>query len=176
VALDEAVIRDVRRIVESEGPGGLRVDDLTGDDLATLDWSGSALHLASVGRALDRVPSGEVEYLVARAPSGQSVAKAGIDYASTPGAGTIMQLATADEVQRLGIATHLIEVAEERMRARGLAAAELGVEDDNPGARALYERLGYREVGRRPAAWASQDADGNTTLYETELAILRKTL
>jgi ribosomal protein S18 acetylase RimI-like enzyme len=50
------------------------------------------------------------------------------------------------------------------------------VEDDNPRARALYERLGYREVGREAASWNVEDADGNCVLYETELAVLRKDL
>jgi len=35
--------------------------------------------------------------------------------------------------------------AEDRIRARGLAHAELGVEVENPRARTLYERLGYIE-------------------------------
>jgi ribosomal protein S18 acetylase RimI-like enzyme len=41
-----------------------------------------------------------------------------------------------------GICTVLIQTAEQRISARGLPRAELGVEDDNPRARALYEMLG----------------------------------
>jgi len=47
----------------------LQVDDLTEDDLPSLGWSGTPLHLVSVGRALERVRSGEVEYLAVRAPA-----------------------------------------------------------------------------------------------------------
>ncbi len=174
--LPDVVIQDVRRVLLSEGPAGLRVDDLTREDLSLLGWSGSSTHLASVGQALDRVDSGEVEYLVVRAPSGEPIAKGGIDYVETPGAGTLWQFATLSELQGLGIGTHLIAVAERRMRRRGVHTAELAVEDNNPRARALYERLGYREAGRKSASSNREDAAGNVSLYETQLAVLRKNL
>jgi ribosomal protein S18 acetylase RimI-like enzyme len=152
------------------------VDDLSREDLPLLGWSGSASHVASIGRALDRVELGEVEYLAVRAPGGEPIAKAGIDYAKKPGAGTIYQAATVSELQGHGIGTRLIAVAEERIRRRGVHAAELAVEDNNPRARALYERLGYREAGRERASWNREDSEGNLVLYETELAVLRKEL
>jgi ribosomal protein S18 acetylase RimI-like enzyme len=174
--LGDRVIRDVHSVIEIEGVGGLRVDDLTKDDLSSLGWSGTPLHLVSVGRALARVALGEAEYLAVRAPDGQPIAKVGIDYAVNPGAGTLWQMATARELQGLGIGTHLISVAESRIRERGLSFAQLDVQDDNPRARALYERLGYREAGRRSASWDVEDADGNVSLHETELVMLRKDL
>lgn len=163
-------------MLDDQGPAGLQVDDLTKEDLPLLGWSGSATHLASVGRALDRVDSREVEYLAVRAPSGEPIAKGGIDYAVKPGAGTMFQVATAPELQSRGIGAHLVAVAEEHMRKRGVLTAELAVEDNNPGARALYERLGYREAGRESASWDREDAEGNLTRYETELVVLRKDL
>jgi ribosomal protein S18 acetylase RimI-like enzyme len=176
VGLSPSVVRAVQRVLETAGPAGLRIDDLTRDDLPSLGWSGSPRHLESVARALDRVDSGEVEYLVARAPTGQAVAKGGIDYGAKPKVGTLWQFATAQELQSLGIGTHLIDAAERRIRKRGVFGAELGVEDNNPRARALYERLGYRQVRRESASWNVDDADGNVTLYETEIAVLRKDL
>ena len=171
------MIRDVRRVLAREGPAGLRVDDLVRDDLPFLGWSGGSAHLATVERALARVESGEVEYLVVRAPSGYPIAKGGIDYAVTPAIGTLSQLATADKLRGLGIGAHLIAAAERRMRDRGVHTAELAVEDDNPRARALYERLGYRdEVRRESASWYVEDEDGNLVLYETDLSVLRKDL
>jgi hypothetical protein len=92
------------------------------------------------------------------------------------GIGTLSQLATAEDLRGRGIGAYLICVAEGRMRGRGVRAAELGVEDDNPRARALYKRLGYREVGSESASWNVEDADGNLVMYETELAVLRKDL
>jgi ribosomal protein S18 acetylase RimI-like enzyme len=163
-------------VLATEGPAGLLVDDLVSEDLPSLGWSGGSAHLATVGRALDRVESGEVEYLAVRTPSGYPIAKGVIDYAIKPGTGTLSQLVTADELRSLGIGAHLIAVAETRMRERGIRIAELGVEEDNPQARALYERLGYSEVGRESAAWNVEDADGKIVLHETDLALLRKAL
>ena len=89
--VDVALVNVVATITDETGH---YVSDLTQDDLVALGWSGSPGHVASVARALERVESGEVEYLVARAPNGQPVAKAGIDYAAKPGTGTLWQLAT----------------------------------------------------------------------------------
>jgi ribosomal protein S18 acetylase RimI-like enzyme len=174
--LADQLVREVRRVIETEGVSGLLIDYLTREDLPLLGWSGSASHVASVGRALDRVVLGEVEYLAVRAPGGEPIAKCGIDYAKTAGAGWIYQAATASGLQSLGIGARLIAVAEERIRRRSVRIAELGVEDDNPRARSLYERLGYQEVRRERASWNRQDASGNLVLYETELAVLRKTV
>jgi len=176
VCLSERVIRAVRRVLDHEGPAGLLVDGLVRADLPLLGWSGSSAHLVSVGRALDRVESGEVEYLVVRAPCGYPIAKGMIDYAVTPRTGTLSQLVTVGEVRGLGIGAHLIAMAEARMRERGARMAELGVDVDNPRARALYDRLGYSEVGRESAAWNVEDANGELILYETELAVLSKRL
>ena len=167
---------DLRCVLETGRVDGLRVDDLTEADLPSLGWSGTRLHLVSVRRALDRVRSGEVEYLAVRAPNGDPIAKVAIDYAANPGAGTLWQIAVTEELRGLGIGTHLISAAESRIRKRGLAVAQLDVEVDNPRARTLCERLGYREAGRRSSSWAAEDPDGTTSLYETEVATLRKDL
>ncbi|HZD70528.1 MAG TPA: GNAT family N-acetyltransferase [Actinomycetes bacterium] len=174
MSLTQEVIEDVRRVVVSEGVNALLVDDLTKDDLPLIAWAGGPSHAANVGRTLERVVAGEVEYLAVRARNGQPIALGGIDYTEHHGAGTLSQLASA--AQSLGIGTHLIRAAEERIRSRGLRTAMMGVEDNNPRARALYERLGYRECGREKASWEEHDADGCPFLYETELTFLKKDL
>ena len=74
VADTDPVIEDVRSLIGRNGVASLVVDDLRHDDLALLGWSGSPLHIESITRALTRVPSGEVEYLVVRAPDGAPIA------------------------------------------------------------------------------------------------------
>jgi ribosomal protein S18 acetylase RimI-like enzyme len=172
----ETTLEEARRALESGGPTHLVIDDLKPDELDALAWSGTASHLRSVAAYLARVPTDEVEYLVARAPDGTPVAKVGIDYLEAPGVGTILQLATHNQLQGLGLASALIAAAEERMRRRGVAIARLGVEDHNPRARALYERLGYRAVGRREASWETEAADGSRSLYTTTLTEMDKNL
>ena len=154
----------------------LTIRDLTRADLPSCAWSGSATHLASVARALKRADRGEVDYLAVCPPSNLPVAIGGIDYTLNYGAGTLWQLAVLGELQSCGIGTLLIEAAEQWIRGRGLHRAELGVEENNPRARALYERLGYRAYGRKPEAWDEEAEDGTVTRYETVCTLMRKEL
>ena len=154
----------------------LTIRDLTVADLPSCGWSGSATHLASIARALERVRRGEVEYLAACPPSGLPVALGGIDYAQRPGAGTLWQLVVHGALQSCGIGTMLIHAAEQRILARDLHRAELGVEESNPRARALYDRLGYVAYGRAPESWDEQAPDGSIFRYETMCTLMRKEL
>ena len=70
----------------------------------------------------------------------------------------------------------VIGAGEQRVCARGLAFAALGAEDNNPRARQLYQRLGYRAAGRQHASWETEDDAGALRVYETTLTILRKRL
>jgi ribosomal protein S18 acetylase RimI-like enzyme len=110
----------------------LVIRDLVSGDLPSCAWSGTPTHLASIARALDRARRGEVDYVAACPPSGLPVALCGIDYAKSPGAGTLWQLAVHGALQSCGIGTILIQAAEQRISARGLHRAELGVEDSDP--------------------------------------------
>ena len=154
----------------------LMVRDLTRDDLPSCTWSGSASHLAHVAQALERAERGEVDYLAVCPPSGLPVATGGIDYQTTPGAGTLFQFGVHPALRSCGIGTLLIHAAEQRIRARGLRRAELGVEENNPRARALYERLGYVAYGRKPEAWDVDAPNGSITRYETVCTLMRKEL
>jgi ribosomal protein S18 acetylase RimI-like enzyme len=176
VGLDRAALEGLRQMILAGGARQLAVGDLCDGDLAGLGWSGNPAHLRSVAAALQRAAQGLEDYLVVRGPGGQPVAKMRVDYTSEAGTGVFSQLAVMGALQGLGIATMLIGVGERRVCARGLAFAALGVEDNNPGARRLYERLGYEAAGRQHASWETEDDDGVLRLYETTLTILRKRL
>lgn len=152
------------------------VRDLNAGDVASLGWSGSPAHLASVREQLARVPSGEVEYLAACLPSGLPVGKAEIDYAHRASAGTLCQAAVHPVLQSCGIGALLVQVAEKRIIARGYTTAALAVEHDNPRARALYERLGYVAYGQEPDEWDAEGADGRIVRYRTMCTLMRKSL
>ena len=155
----------------------IRIRDLTHSDLPHCTWSGSALHLSSVAKELDRVAAGAAGYLaVCAGKTDLPVAIGGIDYEQAPGAGMIHQLATLPALQSCGLGTALIGAAEDRIRARGLPRAELAVEHDNPRARALYERLGYAAFDDRPDAWDEEAPDGTLRRYETMCTIMAKEL
>lgn len=154
----------------------LTVRDMTFDDLPACTWSGSATHLKAVGVALERAKAGLADYLVVCPPSNLPVAKGGVDYELSPGSGTLWQLAVHPALQSCGIGTILIAALEERIVARGMSRAELGVEHDNPRAKALYERLGYVAFTRRAEAWDAEAPSGEIIRYETVCDILAKEL
>jgi ribosomal protein S18 acetylase RimI-like enzyme len=176
VGLDRAAIESLRAMILAGGVQQLAVGDLRADEVAGLAWSGNPAHLRSVAAALEGAAQGLEDYVVVRVPVGEPVAKMRIDYTSENDTGVFSQLATIGPLQGLGIATMLIGVGEQRVRARGLAVAALGVEDNNPRARRLYERLGYQASGRQHASWEYEDDNGGLRLYETTLTILRKRL
>jgi ribosomal protein S18 acetylase RimI-like enzyme len=154
----------------------LRVDDLNSNDLARIGWSGGPTHLRYVAAALERVAGGGVEYLAVRTPDGEPVAIGGIDYEAHPGAGTLWQLTTKESLRGRGLGTRLIEEAERRIRRRGLRLALIGVEEDNPRARGLYERLGYRVCGTEEHSWNVENGRGREQLHVARVALLAKTL
>lgn len=57
-------------------------------------------------------------------------------------------IGTHPAYRRQGLARATILTALHRLRDQGLRAAVLGCRSDNPGARQLYQSLGYREVAR----------------------------
>ncbi|WP_405458232.1 GNAT family N-acetyltransferase [Streptomyces sp. NBC_00101] len=154
----------------------VRVRDLTAADLPSCGWAGSATHMRHVEAELVRAAAGEVEYLAVCASADLPVAIGGIDYQAAPGAGTLWQLAVLPALQSWGLGTALVRAAEDRITSRGLRRAELGVEESNPRARALYERLGYVAYDSQPDGWDVEAADGSLSRYETMCTLMRKTL
>ncbi|MGW4806739.1 GNAT family N-acetyltransferase [Kitasatospora sp. NPDC004272] len=154
----------------------LTVRDLTEADLPSCGWAGSPKHVRELVHQLRRAEAGEVDYLAVCTPVGLPVAVGGVDYTPAPGAGTLWQLGVHPALRSCGIGTLLIRAAEQRITARGLAVAELGVEESNPRARALYERLGYRAFGRALDGWDVEDADGTLRRHETVCTLMRRRL
>ena len=63
--------------------------------------------------------------------------------------GSVGDVAVAPEARHRGIGRALTEAMLADARARGLATLTLEVRQSNAPARTLYERCGFREVGRR---------------------------
>lgn len=156
------------------GPVKLRltVRDLQPTDLGDLDWSGGSEHVRAMAAALQAGYAGGVDVLVVALANGRLVATGAVDFRPDAEVGELTMLAVHEHLQSLGLGTRLVAALEERVRARGLSRSRLSVEHDNPRARALYLRLGYREVGGRVDSWAV--AGGRT--YVTVAAILEHDL
>jgi ribosomal protein S18 acetylase RimI-like enzyme len=154
----------------------LVVRDLQADDVEKLGWSGPPAHLRAIRSALARRDAGEVDYLAVCARADLPLAVGGVDYGHRAGTGTLWQLAVLPGLQSCGLGTVLIGALEERARRRGKARVDLGVGEDNPRARALYERLGYRPCGSEVDRWTYEREDGTTGVHEQLCALLGKEL
>lgn len=71
--------------------------------------------------------------------------------APPPGSLYIDGLATGARFRRRGVATALLQAADERARSLGLTKLALDTAKHNFAAQALYEGAGFRESGRVPA-------------------------
>lgn len=152
---------------------GLVIEDLLPHEVLTeLAWEGPPTHLKAVVEAVERAQRGEVDYLVARLAD-VVVGAGGVDFIPDPAAGELWQLAVRPGWQSRGVGTAMIRALEERITARGRAAATLKVEADNARARALYSRLGYRVVEASVESWEIEDADGSTRTYSTDCLLMR---
>ncbi len=150
------------------------IDDLRPDDLAEISWSGSRTHVQHVSDQLQRVSSGDVEYLAVRNAEGRALAIGLIDHVRHNDGSEIGQLSTDPALQGQGLGTVLIEAAERRIGARGHQWSILGVEVENVRARKLYERLGYVAYAEEVESWTAEDEDGKEYLHTANAILLRK--
>jgi ribosomal-protein-alanine N-acetyltransferase len=72
---------------------------------------------------------------------------------------TIMDIATAPEHRRLGIARRLLDLALRDARESGITLLLLEVRASNEPAQALYRSFGFTVSGRRPGYYAAGNED-----------------
>jgi ribosomal protein S18 acetylase RimI-like enzyme len=108
---------------------------------------GSEQHVAYCREEFGRGPSA-VTILVAVDENDAPVGKLHLDFEGRAAERSAILIAAGvtDELRGRGIGTALMHAAEELVCSRGFRAIVLGVEDSNPHARRLYERLGYEAV------------------------------
>ncbi|MFE3193694.1 GNAT family N-acetyltransferase [Nocardia sp. NPDC059240] len=152
----------------------VHVRDLTIADLPACAWSGTPTHLRYVAKELARVARGDADYLAICTPADLPVAIGAIDHRAE--AGMLWQVTVHPALRSVGLGSMLVRAAETRMRAHGMTRSELSVEESNPRARALYERLGYVAYGREPDAWDEEAPDGSIHRYETMCTLMAKQL
>jgi ribosomal protein S18 acetylase RimI-like enzyme len=131
----------------------IAVRALEPEDLPDLDWTGGPEHLRAIAQDLAIGAAGGLQQLVLVLPNGRLVGFGGVDFRTPGQAGTIWMLSVHEAWQSLGLGTLLIRALEQRIVTRGRTVARIGVEHDNPRARALYLRLGYRESGSSLESW-----------------------
>lgn len=70
----------------------------------------------------------------------------------------IITIGVHPDARRGGIASAMLVVAEQDLRARGIKKLFLEVAENNAPARKLYERAGFRQIGVRPKYYDGVDA------------------
>jgi GNAT superfamily N-acetyltransferase len=148
------------------------------DDLPSLEWFGLFwAHREIIRQAFDRQRRGEVLMLLA-VTNGYPVGQAWMDLArlrSQNGA-LLWAVRVFPFLQGRSLGAALIARAERLLAARRLAFVEIGVEKDNPGARRLYERLGYRVTHEAREEYAYTTPDGERVRVPIDEWFLRKPL
>lgn len=138
------------------------------EDLPALEWDGEYRHFHRLyseifestrkGRAImwiaEMEPVGLVGQLFVQLISGRP------ELADGAYRGYIYGFRVKLAYRSQGIGTQMMEVAENDLLKRGFRWVTLNVGHDNPEARRLYERLGYRVVAEEPGQWSYQDEYG----------------
>lgn len=118
-------------------------------DVPLLEWGGLyTAHRELIARAYQRHLAGENLILVAES-QGYPIGQVWVDLTrkAARSIALLWALRVLPGFQGLRLGSRLMGAAERVVRAHGLRIAEVGAEKDNPGARRLYERLGYQLVG-----------------------------
>jgi ribosomal protein S18 acetylase RimI-like enzyme len=153
------------------------IREATESDLPALEWEGEYRHFRALFRtSLMEARLGQRALLLAeqdRRLIGQLFVHLG---GGVGGTGYLYAFRVRPEVRNRGIGTRLIEEAELLLRRRGCRRAVISVGKDNPGARRLYERLGYRVCAEDPGQWSFVDDQGETRQVSEPSYVLEKRL
>jgi ribosomal-protein-alanine acetyltransferase len=98
-------------------------------------------------------------YLVAEAEDGRIDGYAGLLAPRGSGQADIQTIAVVERARRRGLGRTLMRALLGEARARGAAEVFLEVRADNPGARSLYESLGFVEIAVRPGYYQPDGVD-----------------
>jgi ribosomal protein S18 acetylase RimI-like enzyme len=117
-------------------------------DLPAIDWSPTGAYRNHFGKMFDQQQRrGSLLLLVAEC-DGTVAGRVAIDFDfGADDEAWVLALGVKPSFRRKGVATKLMEYAEEEVRGRALRRLCLTVGKSNTAARRLYDRLGYTCVG-----------------------------
>jgi ribosomal protein S18 acetylase RimI-like enzyme len=149
-------------------------------DLPLLEWGGEYVHFRHVFRQnYQQQQRGERLMLLAvlnNYPIGQMFIRFhdGMGFGDKYNSAYFYSLRVMLPFQGRGLGTELIQRGELLSREQGLSWAWILVAKDNPRARRLYERLGYRVVGEDAGDWSYINHEGRRVdVYEPSWALSR---
>lgn len=137
-------------------------------DLPGLEWEGELIHFRNIFRQVfEQYREGDAVLWVAECPPQGIIAQVFIqlisrraELANGNNRAYLFGFRVRSDYQNLGIGTCMLAAVEEDLLQRGYNRITLNVSKDNPAARRLYERLGYRQVGSEPGRWFYIDHTG----------------
>ena len=88
---------------------------------------------------------------------------------SVEGEADMMNVAVHPDFRRQGVGAQLVVALEQALRQRQVYSLSLEVRASNAPARALYEKLGFRQVGCRPNYYRHPKEDGLILRKEWEV-------
>ena len=146
------------------------------------DWANSKKHR----ERLDRQREGRAVYLVAwhdNLPVGHALIRwdGPTDHPIASKVGRcpdIEDLFISPDFRSRGIGSQLLDAAERLARQKGYSQLGIGVDIDNPRARSLYERKGFKDtgLGEYRIRWPWNDRDGKEQWAEENCNYLIKPL
>lgn len=162
----------VRFTIEME----MRIRACEAADLPKLEWFGAFSHHREIIRnAFELQGAGHAVMLVAEV-GGFPVGQAWLDLRPRQGSELPMVWAVRvmEPFRGAGIGARLMAALERAVGARGFRRLELGVEKDNPGARAFYERLGWRVTRERQESYSYVTPEGQGTTHALNEWVMEK--
>jgi ribosomal protein S18 acetylase RimI-like enzyme len=153
------------------------------DDLPKLEWYGQYTHFRRVfQRAYEDQLAGR-RYLLVADLNGWPIGQVFIQLESLDEGwshlgkrGYLYSLRVMDMFQRMGLGTALVHEAEGYLVARNYGSVSIAAAKENPGARRLYERLGYRVFMEDSGRWHYVDHEGRTRQVIEPCWVLEKIL
>lgn len=144
------------------------IRQLKEEDLPGLEWEGEFRHFRRVyAEAYHRQGRGLSFLWVAELPGRGIIGQVFIQFmcdrpelADGFERAYLYSFRVREEYRSQGIGSLMMDVVEEDLRARDFRSVTLNVARDNPRARQLYTRRGYRVIAPEPGIWSYQDENG----------------
>ncbi len=138
------------------------------EDLPALEWDGEFKHFRRLyAEAYRRSLLGEAVLWLAEFPGKGVIGQLFVhlrserpELADGKSRGYVYGFRVRPAYRDKGVGTRLLITAEEDLLKRGYRYTVLNVGQDNPDARRLYERNGYRVIGNDPGNWYFIDDRG----------------
>lgn len=147
----------------------VHIRQITRADLPALEWEGKFTHFRRLfAEAYRQSEKGDAVMWVADLPGVGIIGQVFVQLTSPRNEladghmrAYVYAFRVRAEYRGAGVGTRLMQAAEADLIQRGFTYVSLNVGRDNPAARRLYERLGYRVVAAEQGDWSYIDDRGH---------------